>query len=79
MECKALNDNYKSGICLNVVNTHDLLISKSILLATVRTFPGYPITGHAPLIFIHTFLTHGKPTPALPAKPKGFATAMTLF
>jgi hypothetical protein len=56
-----------------------LLISKTILLTAIRTLPGYPIAGHTPLVFIHTFLAHGKPTPAIPAEPECFTATMAMF
>jgi len=56
-----------------------LLIAIAILLSAVRTLPGNAITGHAPLIFIHACLAHGKTTPAIPAEYKCFAAAMTVF
>jgi len=55
------------------------LIAISILLATIRAFPGNPIAGHAPEILIHAVLAHGKPAPAIPAEHKFLTTAMTKF
>ena len=45
-----------------------LLITVSVLGAAIGTLPGYSITGHAPLIFIHTYLAHGETAPAGPAE-----------
>jgi len=56
-----------------------LLITIAILFSTIWTLPGNSITGHTPLVFIHTCLTHGKTTPAIPAKYKCFSAAMTQF
>jgi len=55
------------------------LITISVLVTTIRTFPGNTVAGHAPLVFIHAFLAHGEPASAIPAKPKGFTAAMTMF
>jgi len=56
-----------------------LLIAISVLFSTIRAFPGNSVTGHSPLIFIHAFLAHGKPAPAIPAEYKFLVAAMTLF
>jgi len=45
-----------------------LLIPKPVLRPAVRAFPGNPVAGHAPYIFIHAFLADGKPAPACPGK-----------
>jgi len=55
------------------------LIAISVLFSTIRAFPGNSVTGHSPLIFIHAFLAHGKPAPAIPAEYKFLVAAMTLF
>jgi len=55
------------------------LVTISVLITTIGTFPCNTIAGHAPLIIIHAFLAHGKPASAIPAKHKGFTAAMTLF
>jgi len=56
-----------------------LLIAVSVLVTTIRTLPGNPVTGHPPLVLIHACLAHGKPAPALPAKHKFLLTAMANF
>jgi len=55
------------------------LITISVLVTTIRTFPDNSVAGHAPEILIHAFLAHGKPAPAIPAEHKGLPAAMTLF
>jgi hypothetical protein len=57
----------------------NLLIAVSVLVSAVRALPGNPVAGHAPLVLIHTGLTHGKPAPALPAEHKFSLTAMADF
>ena len=49
------------------------------LLAAVGAFPGNPIAGHPPLIFIPTRLTHAESAPAVPAKIKRPCAAMAEF
>jgi hypothetical protein len=55
------------------------LIAESILGTAVRTLPGNPVAGHAPLVLIHAFLAHGKPAPALPAEHEFTLAAMAGF
>jgi len=56
-----------------------LLVAVSVLPSAIRAFPGNPVAGHAPLIFIHAFLAYGKPAPAIPAEHNCLAAAMTLL
>jgi len=53
-----------------------LLIAKSILVPAVRALPGDAIAGHAPYVFIHTFLANVETTSTAPAKGKLVAAAM---
>jgi len=53
-----------------------LLIAKPILVPAVRALPGDGIAGHAPYVFIHTFLTDIETTSTAPAKSKFFAAAI---
>jgi len=52
------------------------LIPKPILVPAVRTLPGDGIAGHAPYVFIHTFLANIEATSTAPAKCKLFAAAV---
>jgi len=56
-----------------------LLIAVSVLVPAVRAFPGNPVAGNPPLVFIHACLAHGKPAPTLPAEHKLALTAMAVF
>ena len=47
-----------------------LLVAVSVLPAAIRALPGNAVAGHAPLVFIHALLAHGKPAPAGPAEPE---------
>jgi len=53
------------------------LIPESVLFTTIRAFPGNPVAGHSPEIFIHAVLAHGKRTPAIPAEHNGLTAAVT--
>jgi len=53
-----------------------LLIAVSVLGAAIGALPGYSITGHTPLIFIHTYLAHGETAPAGPAEGSLLPAAM---
>jgi len=46
------------------------LIAKPILIPAVRALPGDGIAGHAPQVFLHTFLTNTESAPAPPAEGK---------
>ena len=52
------------------------MVAKSILVPAVRALPGDAIAGHAPYVFIHTFLADVETTSTAPAKSKFFAAAM---
>jgi len=54
-----------------------LLISKAVLSAAIRTFPGDAVAGHTPEIFLHAVLADGKSAPASPAERRGRAAAGT--
>jgi hypothetical protein len=67
-----------SDVLLDYHGSHEtgLLVSKSVLAATVRALPGDPVAGHAPHIFIHARLTDHEAAAAAPAKRGGFGTAV---
>jgi len=52
------------------------LVPEPILIPAVRALPGDGIAGHAPDVFIHTFLADVETAPALPAKTKFLAAAV---
>jgi len=52
------------------------LVPEPILIPAVRALPGDGIAGHAPDVFIHTFLADVETAPALPAEAKFFAAAV---
>ena len=54
------------------------LVAKPILTAAIGTLPGNSVAGHAPDIFLHTFLAYAEPAPAGPAKRKRSVAAMAL-
>ncbi len=54
-----------------------LLIAVSVLGTAIGALPGYSIAGHAPLIFIHTYLADGETAPAGPAEGSLFFAAVT--
>ena len=53
-----------------------LLVPKPILVPAVRTLPGDGIAGHAPYVFMHTFLADVEATSTAPAKCELIAAAM---
>ncbi|CAB1061431.1 hypothetical protein D1BOALGB6SA_6204 [Olavius sp. associated proteobacterium Delta 1] len=54
------------------------MVAKPILVAAIRALPGDGIAGHAPDVFIHTFLADIETTSALPAEAKFLAAAVAL-
>jgi hypothetical protein len=52
------------------------LVPKPILVSAVRTLPRDGIAGHAPYVFIHTFLADIETASTAPAKCELFAAAM---
>ena len=52
------------------------LVTKSILLPTVRALPGDGIAGHTPYVFLHTVLADIETATASPAKGKFLAAAV---
>jgi hypothetical protein len=57
----------------------NLLVSVPVLIAAIRAFPGNPVAGHPPLVFIHAGLADGESATAVPAEHERFPTAMALF
>jgi len=55
------------------------LVAVSVLFTAIRAFPGNPVAGHPPLVFIHAGLADGKSAPAIPAEHEHLSTAMALF
>jgi hypothetical protein len=53
-----------------------LLVPQPILVPAVGALPGDGIAGHAPYVFIHTFLANMESTSTAPAKAKFFAAAV---
>ena len=53
-----------------------LLVAKSILIPAVRTLPGDGVAGHAPDIFVHTFLADIETAATPPAECEVPAAAM---
>jgi len=56
-----------------------LLVAVSVLAAAIRAFPGNPVAGHPPLVFIHASLADGESAPAIPAEHEHPSAAMAVF
>jgi len=52
------------------------LVAKTILVPAVRALPGDRIAGHAPDVFVHTFLADIKTAATAPAEGEGLAATV---
>ena len=60
------------------LQSHQLLIAETIIIAAVRAFPGYSVARHSPQIIHHALLTYGEAATALPVERRVHSAAVTV-